>query len=212
MYVILGVIFLVMVWALASLAQKVTTVQIQVQDPGQQRQPFDRMKRRLELREEMHKRMMDRLMNGNAADPSMFKDLEQFLDESLKDSMSGIDSLGQISGLQAHFKSQWLDGESGRILEITPKNPGQQLDIDVNASQITIKGKTEATTENGGIVSSFSNAYSIPGDCDGTKVKMSQKDGKILVEVPYRNQKTISVQPKGQDRKPLPPSPTDVEI
>jgi len=96
---------------------------------------------------------------------------------------------------------------------ITPKDPKQQLDIDVKGSLITIKGTTENKNSNGSFVSSFSNSFSVPQDCDGAKVGMEQKDGKILVFFPYFEAKKINKVPHPKEQRiPLPPTQDGVEI
>jgi HSP20 family molecular chaperone IbpA len=207
MYVVLGSILLLFVWAFSCLGQK---------DPVTTKAPFDRAQRRMQLREEMHRKMMESLMRGDAQ-ADMFKDMEKMFDEALKDSFSAFESISEISGLENSFESEWKETKSGRILELKPQ-AGQKLDIDVTKDLITIKGKTEQKSENGTFMSSFSNAFPVPADCDSTKVKMQQKDGKILVELPFKSAKEMSVRPRLEtdpdpnERRPLPPSAGDVEI
>lgn len=188
MYVILGIIILVMLLAVVAVAQIVTAP----------RKPFDRNQRRMELREEMHKRMRDKLLHGVGPDQDMFKDMEAEF-ESL--SMEVV----------PNFKSEWLETSTGRILMITPQSKEQKLNIDVNADVITIKGESKQTTDTTSVSSSFTNSFPVPGDCDGSKVKMSEKGGNLLVELPFRQMKTVTA-PVKEERKPLPPSGQDVQI
>jgi len=81
MYVILGLILVAFLWALSSLGQK-------SQDLSQQ------MQKRLELREEMHRRMMDKLLRGVGPDQDLFKDMEQMFEESMSDSFMNLDTFG----------------------------------------------------------------------------------------------------------------------
>ena len=179
-----------MMWALSSLGQK-------SQDLSEQ------MQKRLELREEMHRRMMDKLLRGVGPDQDLFKDMEQMFEESMNDSFATIDAFSTNSSA---FSSEWQADEKGRILVITPKDSKAQLDIDVKGYLITIKGKTEKSANGSSFISSFSNSFSVPNDCDGTKVKMDQKDGKILVQFPYFKAQNIKNVPIQKDeRKPLPP-------
>ena len=199
MYVTLAVIFIALVWAVSAITQTPS------------RQPFDRMKRRMELREEMHRRIRDKLINGGSADQDMFKDLEQELEETMADTFSGI---GQLSNPSAKYTSEWLETKSGRTLVITPKDPNQKINIDVNASAITVKGEIIEKTATTSFTTVFNNSFPVPDDCDGTKVKMDAKDGKLLVVLPYKTFKAVTIPPKATqpERKPLPPAEGDVQI
>ena len=176
MYATLGVIFILGVWTLSALSQQSATPV-----------PFDRMKRRMELREEMHRRIIDKLVNGVGSDQDLFKDLKKNFEDSMPDSSSRPPP-------SSNFSSEWAESKNGRTLIITPKNPEQKINVDVNATQITIKGEELHQTPNSTYSSSFSNSFSIPNDCDGTRVKMDSKEGKLLVELPYKSNKAI--QPK----------------
>lgn len=208
MYVILGLILLTFVWAITSLAQKLTSSD-DVQTTVQQRKPFDRQKRRMELREEMHRRMREKLLNGRGSDDQLFGDMEKMFEEAMAESFAGIDMIA--SSANSNFQSEWSETKTGRTLVITPQTKDQQLNIDVNAQAITIKGKSEQQDGNSSFMSSFTNSFPVPEDCDGSKVKMDQKDGKILVMLPFKTIKAVSVPPK-EERKPLPPSDSDVQI
>jgi HSP20 family molecular chaperone IbpA len=205
MYLTLAVIFLALVWAAVAIGQMGSTT---FQDPPK-RTPFDRQKRRMELREEMHRRIRDKLINGRGSDEDLFKDLEQEFEDNMPDSFSGI---SQFPEIQSNFKSEWLESKTGRTLVITPQDPNQKINIDVNASAITIKGESQKKTATTSFTSEFTNSFPVPDDCDGTKVKMDAKDGKLLVELPYKSFKAVPVPPKEQERKPLPPAAGDVQI
>lgn len=197
MYVVLGVIFLVMIGAVGALSQIITS-------PDQtQREPFDRAKRRAELREEMHRRMRDKILHGIGPDQDLFKDMESDFQD-----VAGGDPFRAV---QSNFKSDWKESSTGRILVLTPQSKDQKLNIDVNATMITIKGESQQKSANSVISSSFSNSFPVPQDCDGTKVKMSEKDGNLLVELPFKAAKTV-VAPAKEERKPLPRHAGDIEI
>jgi HSP20 family molecular chaperone IbpA len=184
MYVTLLGIFFLVFWADTLLGQKKP-----VDD-------FDRIQKHLQLREEMHRRMMDKLLRGIGPDQDMFKDMEQLFEESLSESFSA-DFGGQS------FSSSWSQDAKGRTLTISPNDPKQELDISVNNGMITIKGKTEEKSQQGISQSNFASSFSVPGDCDASKVKMDQKDGKILVFFPYsREVKSLSA----PGLKPVPKS------
>lgn len=198
MYVTLGVMFLLVFWAFSSMGQKTTA-------PNSE---LEQLQKRLELREEMHRRMMDKLINGNGPDQDMFKDMERAFEEVFSDSFTGVDSFTPHA---QNFKAEWTETSSGRTLVITPKTPEQKLDINVNNNMVTIKGETETKSAQGSSKMSFNNSFSVPGDVDAKKVIMGQKDGKILVQFPYVSVKSVTIPPKNE-RKPLPPNENDVSI
>jgi HSP20 family molecular chaperone IbpA len=196
MYVTLGIILIALVWAVAALSQMGSS------PDTAKSQGFDRMKRRMELREEMHRRIRDKLIHGRGDDQNMFKDLEQEFEETMSESFSGLPQFSQGS---SQFQSEWLETKAGRTLAINPKDQNQKINIDVNASVITIKGESQEKSANGTFSSAFSNSFPVPDDCDGTRVKMNSKDGKLLVEIPFKALKQ-------EVRKPLPASKGDVQI
>lgn len=175
---------------------------------GQQKKS-DQMEDRLKLREEIHRRILDKMLRGVGADQDMFSDMEEMMDKMMSESMNGFDSL--VTGSLQNFQMEWLESSTGRTLVITPQNPNQQLDINVANGFIVIKGQSENKSQSGSSYSHFSNSFNIPSDCDPGKVKMDQKDGKILVFFPYQN--TLPKKAKPQDKRvPLPPSQGDVQI
>lgn len=156
----------------------------------------------MKMRLEMHRRMMEKLINGNGPDDGLFNDMEQMMNDIMKDSFTGFDS---YSHRPINFKHQWKESTTGRTMEIIPNTPEQQLDINVANNMITIKGKTEIKTANGIQSSNFTNSFSVPGDVEAGKMKMDLKDGKILVFFPYWK-------PTENKRKPVAPSEKDVQI
>lgn len=171
----------------------------------------DQFQKRMQMREEMHRRMMDKLLRGVGPDQDMFKDMEQFMDEVMSDSFSGFDSFSRTTA--QNYKMEWTETSSGRTLIITPKNPSQQLDINVENGLVVIKGKTENKSTHGVSISNFSNSFNVPGDCDPGKVKMDSKDGKILMHFPYISGTVKTIEKKSQDgRQPIGPSEEDVKI
>jgi HSP20 family molecular chaperone IbpA len=174
-------------------------------------QQADQIKRREEIREEVHQRIRDMLLNGKADDPDMFKDLEEELGSLMSDSFSGLNQLR--GGNASNYKSEWLETKFGRTLAITPKDQNQKINIDVNATVITIKGETQQKTATSVYSSAFTNSFPVPDDCDGTRVKMNSKDGKLLIELPFKSLSDVKVPAKKkEERKALPPLPGAVEI
>jgi hypothetical protein len=141
MYVVLSLIFLLPLATYFAVSKMLTFAQ---SGPSQNRDSIDNIKRRMELREEMHKRMRDKLLLGIGPDQDMFKDLEQMFEDTMTDSFSGFDQLG---GARSNFHSEWQESKTGRTLVITPQSPEQKLNIDVFA------------TSNGSRVSSKQGVY-----------------------------------------------------
>ena len=202
MYVTLSVILLLFVWAATSLGQKSPS-----NDPQ-----MEALKRHLEMREEMHRRIRDKIFHGIGPDDSLFEDMDKMFEDMMKDSFSG----GGISSFSSsgtnNFKMAWTESTTGRTLEITPKDKDQRLDISIENGFVTIKGNVEHKTPQGTSTSSFSNSFNVPSDCDPAKVKMEQKGEKILMHFPYiQAVKKITI-PKKDQRVPVPPSEGDVAI
>lgn len=204
MYVTLAIIFL-MLFGAGNLLSQIDA------RPVDDKDSLD-LQKRFKMREEMHRRMMEKLLKGSASNEEIFKDMEQFLDEVMTDSFSGFDSFTRTTA--QNYKMEWSETKEGRTLEITPKSKDQQLDINISNGLVIIKGKTEVKNQSGTSVSSFSNSFNIPGDCDPSKVKIDQKDGKILVHFPFWNSKEITEKQKKESRgrKPIRPSEGDVQI
>lgn len=209
MYVLLGCFILVGLWAVSCLGQMTFDVQTTQSPSNGAPQGFDRQKRRMELREKMHQRMIDKLVNGNGPDQDLFGDMEKEMAEAMKEATAGDYFPSTIN---PNFGMEWEESKTGRSLFITPQSKDQKLEIDTKPNIVTIKGESEQKTPNGVSRSTFQNSFSVPEDVDGTKVKMSQKEGKIVMEFPYKVFKTITTPKKEETRKPLPPSENDVPI
>lgn len=189
MYVLLGAILILFLWAFSGFTQK-----REHSDPE-----LERIRKHMELREQLHRKMLENLMHGSH-DENLFRDMENLFNDAMKDSLHGAQN----------FETEWQESTQGRTLLITPQRKDQKLDINVQNEMVTIKGKSENKTANGVAVSDFQNSLSIPQDCDSGKVKMDQKNGKIVMFFPWRVAKKIS--PKKEERLPLPKTESDVTI
>ncbi len=194
MYVVLGILFLMVFSAGTLLGQQVSKPVDDNVDP---------MEKRMRLREEMHRRMMDKILRGIGPDQDMFSDMEKFMDEVMTDSFNGFESFSRTTS--QNYKLEWLESTSGRTLSITPNSKDQKLNIDVSNGLVIIKGSNEVKTPQGLSVSNFTNSFNVPGDCDPGKVKMEQKGGTILVFFPYRTATK-------EIRKPVAPTGDEVQI
>lgn len=181
MYVTLAVMMLLLTWAITGLSQKT--------------EPMDPM----QLREEIHKRMRDKLLLGFGADDDLFKDMHGLFE--------GFDTLTPTS---QNFEMSWQDSKEGRTLILSPKDEKQRLDINIENGMVSVQGKVEKKTSHGSSISSFSNSFNVPSDCDASKVQMDQKDGKIHVFFPYKKEAVAAPTPNG--RRPIAPSDDDIEI
>lgn len=198
MYVVLGLMF-VLVFSIGTLFG---------QRPVDDDQ-MDSLEKRMRMREEMHRRMMKKLLKGNGPDQDLFSDMEKFMDEIMTDSFNGFSSFSRTTS--ENYKLEWTETKAGRTLLITPDSPEQKLDINVSNGFIEIKGRKEHKTSNGAFYSNFANSFNVPGDCDPGKVKMEEKDGKILMHFPFKTVKAVDIKPK-EERIPVAPSDSDVQI
>lgn len=198
MYLVLILIFSVVFWAGTLLGQKSSSDQ-----------NTDTLEKRLKMREEIHRRILDKFFKGVGPDEDMFSDMESMMQEMMSESLSGFDSFSQLG--KEHFKYEWSETSSERILIITPSSPEQQLDIDVSKGMVTIKGKVEEKSAHGVSSSNFVNSFNVPDDCDASKVVMDQKDGKIVMKFPFISQ-TKRDAPIKDKRRPVGPSGDEIQI
>lgn len=198
MYVLLGAVLILFLWAFSGFGQK----------RERSNADIDRIRKHMELREELHRKMLDNLMSGRH-DENLFSDMESLFEDAMKDSLGAGNSFHFSFGGE-NFQTEWQENTEGRSLLITPQSKDQQLDINVQGEMVTIKGKSENKSSNGVTVSNFQNSFSIPQDCDSGKVKMDQKNGKIVMFFPWKSVKKVP--PKKEERVPLPKAESDVSI
>lgn len=172
----------------------------------------ERIKKALQLREELHRRMFQHFFDGSIATDDIFKDMDSLFDHNLSDLGSSL--LGSDS---QHFEMSWSESKEGRSLVVVPKNKDQKFEINVEQGMVHLKGKVEEKSEYGSTVSQFSQSFSVPRDCDWAKVKIVEKEGKILLLFPYikdaqLQKKSKKTNPNKEERFPLKPSQGDVEI
>jgi hypothetical protein len=188
MYVVLAAIVLLIFYAISGFGQKRDTRDADLK----------RIRKHMQLREELHRKMLNNLLQGTH-DESLFGDMEKLFEDTLKD--AGATSTFSFSFGQ-NVETEWQESAAGRTLLITPQTKDQKLDINVANGMVTIKGQSENVN--------FQNSFSIPQDCDSGKVKMDQKNGKIEMFFPWLVAKKIS--PKKDERTPLPKQGSDVTI
>lgn len=177
-----------------------------------QKSSFDRA---MEMREMLHKRLRDHLFHGLGSQDDIFQDMERLFEDVMKDmSDLNLNSLSRLNRPKS-YEMAWMEDKEGRTLLLSPRDKGQRLEINVENSMITIKGQSEEKIGNSISASSFTHSYSVPGDCDPTKVKMLEKDGKILMSFPFKTaakEVPKKAAPKKDERLPISPSDGDVTI
>ena len=176
MYVVLGLFLFTLLWAFTSLGQKKT-----VDDPEA-------------LREEIHRRMRQKLLFGQGSDEDLFRDMHQMMDRAMSDfNTIKLD-------IDAGVKSEWVSQGQDQILVVTPEDSKQQMDIKVENGLVTLQSKNESKNS----FSQFSQSFSIPFGCDGSKVKIEQKMEKIHIRFPCTTRK--------ESREPVQKNEADVSI
>lgn len=169
------------------------------------------LKRALEMREQIHRRLMEHLFNGTPGnDDEIFKDMEALFE----DVMSGMKGNFQdLSGTPKAYDMAWTESKEGRTLLISPHDKKQRLEMKVEKGMISIKGQSQEKGGNSTSVMSFSHIYSVPNDCDWMRVKMLEKEGKILMTFPYLSNPVKAPKKKQDiDRRPVDPTEDDVTI
>lgn len=196
MYIALGVMFVIAVTTGTLLGQNL------IRSIGDsQKSPEEA---RIKMRQEMHRRMMDKLLYGNGPDHGMFDDMEDFIDEAMT---------GSVSGAQAqNYKMEWSEEAEGRTLIVTPNSTSEDLSINVDNGLVVISGKTEKKSGQVASFSSFSNSFNVPSDCDAEKVKIESKNGNILVKFPFVKVKAVQPPADINKKKPLAPTGNEIQI
>jgi len=181
---------------------------------GQKSQQDSRQAARQEamrLREELHRRLLNHLFHGTGTTDDVFKDMDSLFEDVMSDMGEDFSSGGS-----KNYEMTWTESKEGRSLLLSPQDKNQKLEINVEQGMVSIKGNNQVKTPNGTSISSFSHSYSVPGDCDWTRVKILEKEGKIVLSFPYKSLDSAPKSPKPEeknlDRTPLPPAGQEVTI
>lgn len=166
-----------------------------------QNQDADRMRRRMQLREEAHRRMREKVLKGRGGD-DLFEDLEKMFNDMVNDSSSSFQPREEFALTSDSFSSNWVSDDKTKTLILTPKDKSVELDINVKDQVITIRSKQKSKDQNTYSESSSTSIFPVPVECDGGKVQMKSVDNSIHLVFPL----------KGNNRQPLKPSAGDVEI
>lgn len=161
----------------------------------------------MELRLEMHRRIMEKLLHGNGPDEGLFDDLEKMMNESFSEAFKGFQDLDRsaFQSAETPLKTSWTESKEGRTLRVDPMDPSLKLDIKVEDSQIQIKGEKQRKNGEKVAFSEFSYSLSTPSDVKASEVKISQDNTSILVFLPFKK-----LDEKG--RSPVPKRPGEVTI
>lgn len=145
----------------------------------------ERLKRRMQLREEMHQKMRDSLFNDFDASSS-FQKMDQLMDELMKDAFSDFDQsafqLNSSNGISTH----WRESEKGRILTVKTEDKDAKVDVQVNGQKITLKTEYEQKSGQGLMKGQSTQMQTVPHDCDGDLVKMEATDKGVELFFPYK--------------------------
>ncbi len=157
------------------------------------------------MRDEIHRRILNKLLHGIGPDQDMFSDMDKMMDDMTQHSLTSIES--------SQYRKEWTQSTSGRTLILTPKSLEQQLDINVTNGIITISGKVENKNSNGVSYSSFNHSFNVPSDCNPAHLKTDHKQGKVLLYFPFTKSEVHPIKKSPQNnRRPLPPADSDVQI
>jgi len=159
---------------------------------------LERMRKRMEMHEEIHRRIREKLINGRGSDTDLFQGVDEMFESLMNDRAgSGFRPRPEFAIASDTYTSEWKSDEKGKTLILTPKDPKNQLDINVKDQMVTIKSKTE-TTES-------SSVFPVPQECDGSKVQMKSVNNSIHLVFPFRAAIKI-------ERRPLQKNSGDIEI
>lgn len=183
-----------------------------------QNSDFDQIRRRMELHEEMHRRMREKILFGRGGD-DIFKDLDKMFNDMMNDAQS-FEPRDEFNLSSSTFTSEWKSEEKGKTLILKPKDQSVQLDINVKDQLINISSKQEIKDKNSQIESSSSSVFPVPYECDGNKVQMKSVGNSIHLFFPFKSgvapTKEITLPKKKngdlEDRRPITPFEEDVEI
>lgn len=187
------------------IAMSFVLMTISLNSLAQTNQDFDRMRQRMQLREEAHRRMREKILYGRGNTDDLFKDLDKMFNDMMNDNSSGFVPREEFT-LGGTYTSEWRSDSKGKTLIITPKNESIQLDINVKDQFITIGSKLESKDQNSYVESSSSSVIPVPYECDGGKVQMKSVDKSVHLIFPFKKNGDQN------DRRPIKPSQGDVEI
>lgn len=159
----------------------------------------------------MHRRIRDRLINGQGGD-DIFNGLDKMFEEVMKNPSTGqFQPREEFALSTGNFTSEWQDHAKGKTLVLKPKDPKTQLDINVKDQMISITSKEVVKNQNSHFESSSSTQMSVPYGCDGSKVQMKSVDNNIHLIFPCSTgnaPKEITL----PQRRPIQKNSGDIEI
>ncbi len=157
-------------------------------------------------RADFDRKLRERIFSqANADSDRWVQEMESAMEELMSDSIRDIDALRRESdslglGARGGVQLSWQETKDGRTLLVTPASAEDKLDVEVLNGLITIK--SERVKAN--MRSQSSSTQTVPGDCDGDRVKIEGKEGKLVLMFPWKAPVTGS--------KPLKSGPRKIDI
>lgn len=180
--------------------------------------PEERQERRRQLREEMHQRLRQGMLQD--FDPTaMMNDMSRLMDAMVEDSMQEMQELSRLVpgasdalsgtrlGIRSNIVTEWTESATGRSLLVSPADKSAKLDVQVNGQVISIKTEFSQTSQGARMAGQSTQTQLVPGDCDGDQVKMEAKDNGLVLFFPYKNKTS----PKPDERTPLRGNSNDIQ-
>lgn len=202
---------------------------------NQNKNQLSSQKRYLNLRDKLFSDMQlfERTFQGDTDFLQLEQEIRQMLQEQLRGSMSDEEIqelLNPSGGFGNAFENdsfgtrsrnsgslEWSETDAARILKVKIKMPKDQaLDIKIEKNQIKVSGKIKNANQ----MSQFSQAVSVPSDCDATQAKIEvDKEGYAQVILPKRMATKTKALPKteptpgsSEEKQPVAPSGQGVAI
>ena len=172
---------------------------------------------------EKRKQMWEKILSdSDSSFGSFFRDMEEEFEQ-----LSGFSRIN----LGQRYQTEWIDGGDKVSLLITPDNPEDQLELEVQGQMIKITHAKEEKNQHGTSRSSSVFMLSIPKGLDPNSVEMKtttdnkiemifKKNGLVALPDPAPSRKpqrrvppVQRVEPKRPiDRTPLGPRPGDINL
>lgn len=139
---------------------------------------------------------MDKMMDGN----------QLMGDEVFKEMQKAFESDPFFDGQS--FAGKWVKGKEGMTYLIDGEiSEGGKFDVKIKEGQVTIEADVIRKIGSYGTHKSvIKRSFPVPEGCDGEKMKIEPKEGKLAILFPWKNQK------KETPKKPLLKSPGDITI
>jgi len=178
--------------------------------------PEERMRARIRMREEMHQKLQQSLLQGG--DPTAtLNDLSQLMDSMMEESMQDMQDLSRMApsngtssllgfNRRSYFSTEWTETKEGRSLLVKPADKDTKLDVQVNGQVISIKMEVAQKSNGSSMTGQSVQTQLVPNDCDGDQVKMQAQDNGLVLFFPYKGSSQ-----KEKDRTPIQGKANDIQ-